>query len=197
MLSVNDLRSGDIIVSRKSNEESFFQTLFNSACASVGRRRYGDSGWYLESNHVRGFFYSTPFGEPYIFHWTHPKSTAEPLEDWMLDPSYAVIVRPRFVIPPDIDLWLDACFDIGKRYNYGLLLDIFLGIPIELFGLGLDNEVCSTGIASWVRVPSETGVMQRRFIPADFLNLESWFEFVTPVNTTEVLELKTEPRGLE
>jgi len=176
----SDLQPGDLIVSRKGGGNLFQKTL-NSLIEGVGRRRYGEGGLFLRSNHVRVCIRS---GLLQFFHWTWPKSETVWFENWMLDPSYAVVCRPKFTVPSSL---LDYAVDnVGSWYNVGLLLDIYFGLSFELFSLGLDNEVCSTGAAEMLEQPNH-----RRAIPADFLNLPELFEFVNYDNS--VIELRKEP----
>lgn len=190
-ITLTNLQTGDLIVSRKAGN-TLYQSLFNSCVESVGKRRYGDSGVYLESNHVRVFLKGDwrnfvlrwlP-SEDCVFHWTHPKSRIDQFETWMLDPNYAVICRPKFTVAP-WDIYDYVAFAVNRRYNYGLLLDIFLGLSFELFSLDLDNEVCSTGAAESLSIPE-----QRRYIPADFIN-NGEFEMISVGKSVE--QLREEP----
>jgi len=192
----SNLQTGDVIVSRKSSKESLAQALFNGACALVGRRRYGDTGFYLESSHVRGVVLNPITKTHKVFHWTAPEAEIGPLRDWMLDPSYAVIVRANFPLPSHMDLYRRAVQAVGMNYNYGLLLDILVGWEMEFFSLGLENEVCSTGIARWLAqdLARRHGLF-RRYIPADFINLPSRFLPVGERDITQIPKLKPEPTG--
>lgn len=203
MIQRKDLVNGDIIVSRKPSSDSIIQALFNSACASVGKRRYGYSGIHLESSHVRGVMRNPNSLAWEVFHWTNPKAEVAPLEGWMLDPSYAIIVRPYTTYYSSRELILRAWEAAGRRYNYGLLLDIFFGYKFELFSLGLSNEVCSTGVGSWMGLPLispapyhlslEEPILPRRFIPADFINNPMYFARITSMLDVPQ-KLKLEPK---
>lgn len=202
MLQRNDLVNGDIIVSKKPSSESCWQALFNAGCASVGKRRYGNSGVHLESSHVRGVMRNPNSLAWEIFHWTHPKAEVAPLRDWMLDPSYAIVVRPYTTHHSTRELILRAWATVGRKYNYGLLLDIFFGFKYNFFSLGLSNEVCSTGIGSWhgmspvapgpYHLKLENPIHPRRFIPSDFINNPQYFYRVTSLQDVPS-ELKPEP----
>jgi hypothetical protein len=178
----SELQAGDLIVSRKKGS-NLFQKLFNSLIEDVGERKYGKTGLFLRSNHVRVCLGQGVQGGPLLFHWTWPKSELVDYEPWMILPSYAVVCRPKQT--PSF-LWEYVVTNLTRWYNIGLLLDIYLGLSFEFFSLGLDNEVCSTGAMEMVAPPPH-----RRAIPADFLNFPSFFEIVS--FDTAVTELCEEP----
>lgn len=187
-IATDDLRPGDIIVSRKKGK-TFLQKTFNSLVEDVGERRYGDHGLYLRSNHVRLCIAPAEGTKPpTLFHWTWPKSETGRLHTWMLDPRYAFVCRPIFGIPAN--LFKLAKQQSGRWYNVGLLADIYLGMPFDLFSLGLSNEVCSTGAMDLI-----SDSYHRRFIPADFLNRDEFF--VRENFDTRISVFREEPDSAE
>lgn len=88
------------------------------------------------------------------FHWTNPVATYFRWESWMEGPQYGKVLRvvPPVAVPdppppqPDAIKVARECFEFyGLLYNFGLLLDIGLGIR-GVFTLGQKHKVCSVGV---------------------------------------------------
>lgn len=146
MLKPEDLLPGDLIVSyKKPTKWQLIQKFFNWALKRYSYSIYGDDCLLPHMNHVR-----TVVGKIgdhiHCFDWSDPAASFSKVRDWMLDPEYSYVFRPRGVLVPTPEYMFNyfETFD-GTLYDFLDPIGMWLRITRFFHGLSKKLFTCSTG----------------------------------------------------
>jgi len=141
-----DLLPGDIIVSRKKlHWWQLIKRCFRWRVKRFSIHVLGPNCVFPDADHVKiahGEIHDLPTG----FHWTAPTSTFLHLEEYNVDPSYALVFRRKSSASDSQKILYAFCLKhAGMVYNAGQLLDMEMGFK-RFFSFGRRHYVCSVGV---------------------------------------------------
>jgi hypothetical protein len=160
--TVDDLLPGDIIICRKKlHWWQILKRFFRWRVKRFSIKTMGKECVFPDADHVKvvqGLIRDLSTG----FHWTAPASTFMFLEEYNVDPSYALVFRRKHTVPNADALYAFCLKHAGMLYNLGMLLDMEMGFK-RFFSFGRRHYVCSVGARVADEVASgslETSVKQ-------------------------------------
>lgn len=194
VININDLRVFDGFVSRRRSPfiKHPVDWVFNQLLLMKSRKRWPNGA--TDANHVvtdTGFVQ----GVHTTFEWTFPTARHQEFEAWRVDPSVAVVVRPKAAeslidwnSPEEVEALQKEVFrwclkNNGTWYDAMQTAGIFFGNRKMIFGG--KYQVCSTGYRKTVerfcgQLPMRYALWET--MPCDFLNEPDVFEVLLVAN---------------
>lgn len=196
---LKELYPGDIIESYKKPDDWDFQKqFFNWKIKRHSLNVFGQDCVFPECNHVR-IIVGTTGGVTWGFHWTAPTARFFRAEEWMVDPSYSMVMRDRRG-PLEPCHLMNACLDHdGSIYDIGDLIDTGFKLPFSL-NFGRNNYFCSAGvymIREFMGRHDPCKTLVERVPPCNWSNYPEIFDCVNAVDSVRSGLILPEPATSE